>query len=100
MDHKIEGFPPYDIIEEKFCSDFAFSDECAAEAKLIATAHQSHMELLKPIVTYNSQFGLVWRADFRIPDGVAEHVNRIILWRLPNGKLGKLLALNIDVSPL
>lgn len=90
--------PSYSAAEEAPAQDSVFEAQCLDEARAIARSE--NWTLLKPTITMNSKFGLVWRADFRFPDGVDEHVNRVILWKLPNGHFGRFFGSNLHVAPL
>jgi len=98
MAHDIEGLPPYADDGEDFADDPVFAAECAAKARDIAD--KNHLKLHKPLLTRNSKFGLVWRADFDVPDGVEEYVNRVMFWKWPDGRLATFFGSNLDVPPL
>ncbi len=100
---QIEGFPPFAADGEPPVQDHAFFEECLVEARIMAA--RTHWKLSQPVLTRNAKFGPVWRSDFRIPVGgeageYDDSVNRIMLWRLPNGGLGKFFGSNLHLSPL
>jgi hypothetical protein len=99
MDTSLDFAPPFGPDDEVLATDARFETACLLESASMAKS--ANWELLSPLMTRSEKFGLVWRVDFRFPLETDDHeVNRIMLWKLPNGEWGRFFGANIGVPPL
>jgi hypothetical protein len=98
MSHDIPFLPLYSPTGETPADDPDFARKCAIEAQRLAS--DTHLILHDPVITVNSTFGVVWRADYEVPGGMKNVTNRIMFWKLGDGKLGRFAGLNLGVPPL
>jgi hypothetical protein len=80
-------------------SNAAFVEACLANSTSVVA--EGGWKLGKQLLTQSSTWGIVWRADFEIPNSATTFVNRIICWQELNGGEFKLMfAIGQAIPPL
>ena len=105
MAEEIDEVPPITTVGEFPASDPKFAEECLSKAEAMAAT--THWKLIRTSLTRSVVYGLVWRADFKIPIGedagitqYDDSVNRIMIWKLKDGRLGKFYGANLQTPSL
>jgi len=99
MAHNIKELPPFGGESEAPANDSDFAVECENAIRVIIK-DQRDLKIVKSHISINKEFGPVCRVDFTTPDDRDGSVNRIMLWRLRDGKLAEFSGLNIPALPL
>lgn len=99
MEHGVEEMPPFNSVQEAPVEDSELADEFARELDIIV-GENPEVEPLRLHITNSLDFGPVCRVDFKTPHDLENSVNRIMLWKLPNGQLVSFFGLNIPAPPI
>lgn len=93
-------YPPYKNKGEIIIHNVDFVLECIKQSHNIKEFGEIKIDFSNAVVSQNKKFGIVLRVDFLVCDGLDQHVNRIVFWKLQNGEIGRIFGFNIDAPAL
>jgi hypothetical protein len=95
-----DSFPPLEPDGENLASEnSSFTALCVSKTSELAG--MSGWQLGPPVLTRSNVWGLVWRADFKIPgQDLSPLANRIVCWIKPDDRVEMIFAIGQPIAPL